>query len=605
MEQEILSWLNAKYETGKETDFISKEDLWNEFANEREVHLSRDDFFTHLGRCISQSSLKEIKVTRCKGKRNGYKGLRKKQGRNSSHTLADSECIPSNSDVKERAKGEASETGGEATNELVQHLRRKNGRSLHIKQDVNDIARVDENDVHSFHSDANSQKSDKRKGDEDRRDDNEASSHDNLGNEQRSSGKERGVCQDNVPEDEASPLQKNAKYDEKESSEYRWDDAEVPPLANLEDGKIASEEERGICQEKSPEKEVSPLLKRGKDDKKEVSENRWCDAEAPSHTNLESGQNSSENERGVCKGNAPEEEPASLTENFQVDGTIFDDVLCATGLRDAEKLEWTDERSDIADGTVKSPKSNKRKPRSSSSSSSTVGFGSSKSRKRQTKRRSKRRTVLVSSDEEEHSPERFYQNHHKKLKSLLPKHLPNRPRSFRDFLRMVVASPKKENPRRIDIHRHSGDTLNNECALRRSFIAAAFPPIKVGQLAGCEIEHTFPGDVFPQFTHYRKSDYHCEVCIPFQRWAKANGVKHSALKSKQVTIDDIMNDTAILIFSGVVQAHEHFNSKTHQEAIDFFERDVTEKFCKEEHRGKPARKEATITNYFGPKKTLN
>ena len=41
MEQEILSWLNAKYETGNETDFISKEALWNEFANERDVNLSR------------------------------------------------------------------------------------------------------------------------------------------------------------------------------------------------------------------------------------------------------------------------------------------------------------------------------------------------------------------------------------------------------------------------------------------------------------------------------------------------------------------------------------------------------------------------------------
>ena len=82
-------------------------------------------------------------------------------------------------------------------------------------------------------------------------------------------------------------------------------------------------------------------------------------------------------------------------------------------------------------------------------------------------------------------------------------------------------------------------------------------------------------------------------------------MKHSALKSKKVTIDDIINDTAILTFSGVVQAHEHFHSKTHQEAIDFFKRDLTEKVCKKAHEGKPARKEATITNYFGPKKTLN
>ena len=165
MEQEILSWLNAKYETGKETDFISKK-TYGVIANEREVHLSREEFFTHLGRCISQSLSQEIKVMHCKGKRNGYKGLQKKQGRNTSHTLVDLECIPSNSYVKERAKGEASEIGGKATNELVQYLTRKNDRSLHVKQDVNDIARVDENDVHTFHSDANSQKSGKKKGGE-------------------------------------------------------------------------------------------------------------------------------------------------------------------------------------------------------------------------------------------------------------------------------------------------------------------------------------------------------------------------------------------------------------------------------------------------------
>ena len=46
-------------------------------ANEREVHLSREEFFTHLGRCISQSLSKEIKVMHCKGKRNGYKGLQR------------------------------------------------------------------------------------------------------------------------------------------------------------------------------------------------------------------------------------------------------------------------------------------------------------------------------------------------------------------------------------------------------------------------------------------------------------------------------------------------------------------------------------------------
>ena len=75
--------------------------------------------------------------------------------------------------------------------------------------------------------------------------------------------------------------------------------------------------------------------------------------------------------------------------------------------------------------------------------------------------------------------------------------------------------------------------------------------------AGSEIQHTFPGYVFPQFTHHGKSNYHCELCSTFLRWAKKNGVKPSAYKSSKVTVDDIINDTAIISFSGVIQVREH------------------------------------------------
>ncbi|CAH3023169.1 unnamed protein product [Porites evermanni] len=74
-------------------------------------------------------------------------------------------------------------------------------------------------------------------------------------------------------------------------------------------------------------------------------------------------------------------------------------------------------------------------------------------------------------------------------------------------------------------------------------MAASFPPVKMGQVAGSEIQHTFAGDVFPQFTHHGKSDYHCELCSPFLRWAKKN---------------------------------------VHQEAIAFFKRDFSEKIMLEE-----------------------
>ena len=70
MEQEILSWLEKTYERGRETDFIRKETLWNEFVNVGRVDSKcREDFFARLGRCISQSSLNGITVTRSKGKK--------------------------------------------------------------------------------------------------------------------------------------------------------------------------------------------------------------------------------------------------------------------------------------------------------------------------------------------------------------------------------------------------------------------------------------------------------------------------------------------------------------------------------------------------------
>ena len=71
-----------------------------------------------------------------------------------------------------------------------------------------------------------------------------------------------------------------------------------------------------------------------------------------------------------------------------------------------------------------------------------------------------------------------------------------------------------------------------------------------------------------------------------------------------MTIDDIINDTAIISFSGVIQVREHFNSKVHQEALSFFKRDFTE-VLKEADADQFKRKKVAITNYFAPKNPLN
>ena len=66
---------------------------------------------------------------------------------------------------------------------------------------------------------------------------------------------------------------------------------------------------------------------------------------------------------------------------------------------------------------------------------------------------------------------------------------------------------------------------------------------------------------FPSYPSTKKSRYQCEVCVPYQKWAK-----------QEVNIDNIMDGTTVLFFSGVVQANEHYESRTHKEALVFFQR---------------------------------
>ena len=48
---------------------------------------------------------------------------------------------------------------------------------------------------------------------------------------------------------------------------------------------------------------------------------------------------------------------ASLTKNLEVEDTIFDEVSCATSLRDAD--EWSNDQRGIAATTIRSPTLNK------------------------------------------------------------------------------------------------------------------------------------------------------------------------------------------------------------------------------------------------------
>ena len=132
------------------------------------------------------------------------------------------------------------------------------------------------------------------------------------------------------------------------------------------------------------------------------------------------------------------------------------------------------------------------------------------------------------------------------INSLLPKHLPGGTKSFRDYLTNLFVAPDVTNLKRIEIYQHCGETSNLLDARCRAFIATSFPPVRVGHLAGKEVEHTFSGDLFPQFSQRKKSQYQCEVCVPYQKWAIEGGFRHASLKSKGVNVNNITDGTAVL-----------------------------------------------------------
>ena len=198
----------------------------------------------------------------------------------------------------------------------------------------------------------------------------------------------------------------------------------------------------------------------------------------------------------------------------------------------------------------------------------------------------------------------FYQRNYKNINSLLPKHLPGGPKSFRDYLRKLFVAPDVTNLKRIEIYRHCGETSNLLDARCRAFIATSFPPIKVGCLAGKEVEHTFSGDLFPQKTKKKMSQYQCEVCLPYQKWAIEGGFRHASYKSKCVNVNNITDGTAVLSFSELYRLMSIYQSRAHKEAIEFFQTN-DRKDAKNKDALKPAKKEKGIEDFFKPQVPLN
>ena len=178
------------------------------------------------------------------------------------------------------------------------------------------------------------------------------------------------------------------------------------------------------------------------------------------------------------------------------------------------------------------------------------------------------------SQEEKVSPaDDNFHKYHKKMDDMRPRYLPGRPTSFDSYLKSVFPDPSNMNVERQDIHPSSAGTSVYKHARIRAFVTVCFPPIKVGSLAGECNSPTFEGDVFPQFSQVDKSTFSCEICIPYCRWSILNNKPYSSARSKQASVDAILAGTAKLMFSGMVQVHEHSVSKCHVEATKFWSKD--------------------------------
>ena len=174
-------------------------------------------------------------------------------------------------------------------------------------------------------------------------------------------------------------------------------------------------------------------------------------------------------------------------------------------------------------------------------------------------------------DEDVSTQETIFRRHHKKMKSFMPSHLPGRPKSFKSYLDGIFQTSGSMQGERLAIQKRCGKTMSIENCKLRAFVAASFPPIKVGKLGGNRIPSTFDGDKFPQFSQIDKGSFLCEVCIPFQKWAMENSQPHAHLRCrKQATVKEILAGTATLKFSGLVQVGEHASSECHKQANAFF-----------------------------------
>lgn len=193
----------------------------------------------------------------------------------------------------------------------------------------------------------------------------------------------------------------------------------------------------------------------------------------------------------------------------------------------------------------------------------------------------------------------IFKKFHKHLDHLTPSHLPGKPSSFQVYLNSLFLDLSNVVVERASIHSLSARASNYVDTRTRAFLAPTFPPIKVGSVAGADVETSFEGDIFPQFIHISKENFKCSVCIPYLEWAIFNKHPHSAARARKAKKDDILQGIAEITLCGLVQVQEHSVTKCHVEACAFWKDQKEKESSKKplpENEGPKRMK--TIDQYF-------
>ena len=207
--------------------------------------------------------------------------------------------------------------------------------------------------------------------------------------------------------------------------------------------------------------------------------------------------------------------------------------------------------------------------------------------------------------EDKETPSIIFERFHRNPYSLLSSNLPGKPATIQAYLSTVLKDPGNTNEQRVALYLASGSSRVFKDNALRAFVAASFPPVKVGSFAGELIDFTFEGDALPQFAHLQKSNFRCAICLPHLRWALDNNIPHAPCRAKSASRDAILSGTAKLSFSGMVQLKEHANSKCHLEALEFFKKAKEVKPSRVEKSARATREKLIYDYFLHPSEHLN